>query len=44
MMEFDREYANITWEEYEQDRKIQKIMERTVENILTVIYFYTYYM
>jgi len=37
MMEFETEYANITWQEYEADRKIQKIMERTVENILTAL-------
>lgn len=37
MTEFETEYANITWKEYEQDKKIQKIMERTVENILTAL-------
>lgn len=37
MTEFETEYANITWEKYEQDKKIQKIMERTVENILTAL-------
>ncbi len=37
MMEFDIEYANKKWDEYEQDKKIQKIMERTVENILTAL-------
>lgn len=35
MMEFDTEYVNITWQEYEDDRKLQKIMERSIENILT---------
>lgn len=37
MMEFDAEYANKTWQEYQEDKKIQKIMERTVENILTAL-------
>ncbi len=37
MMEFETEYANKTWKEYQEDKKIQKIMERTVENILTAL-------
>ncbi|MDI6786690.1 MAG: DUF86 domain-containing protein [bacterium] len=37
MKEFDTEYANKTWKEYEEDKKIQKIIERTIENILTAL-------
>ncbi|MEW6606164.1 MAG: HepT-like ribonuclease domain-containing protein [bacterium] len=37
MKEFDTRYADKTWEEYEKDRELQKIMERTVENILTAL-------
>ncbi|MEW6620282.1 MAG: HepT-like ribonuclease domain-containing protein [bacterium] len=37
MKEFDTKYADKTWEEYEKDRELQKIMERTVENILTAL-------
>jgi len=35
MKEFDREYSNKTWKEYQGDDKLQKLMDRTVENILT---------
>src|SRR3972149_11348308 len=35
--EFETEYANKTWIEYQNDRKLQKLMDRTVENILTAI-------
>jgi uncharacterized protein YutE (UPF0331/DUF86 family) len=35
--EFREEYAGKTWQEYEGDRKLQKLMDRTVENILTAI-------
>ncbi len=35
MKEFEEEYANQIWVEYQKDKKLQKIMDRTVENILT---------
>ncbi|OGC21701.1 hypothetical protein A2291_08215 [candidate division WOR-1 bacterium RIFOXYB2_FULL_42_35] len=35
MKEFDQEYAATTWEEYQNDLKQQKLIDRTVENILT---------
>jgi len=35
--EFDEEYSTKTWEEYQKDRKLQKLMDRTVENILTAL-------
>jgi uncharacterized protein YutE (UPF0331/DUF86 family) len=35
--EFCEEYAGKTWQEYEGDRRLQKLMDRTVENILTAI-------
>lgn len=37
MKEFDTRYADKTWVEYQEDRELQKIMERTVENILTAL-------
>jgi uncharacterized protein YutE (UPF0331/DUF86 family) len=37
MIEFDDEYANKTWNDYTRDRKLQKLMDRTVENILTAL-------
>lgn len=37
MAEFDRDYAGKSWEEYNRDPKLQKLMERTVENILTAL-------
>jgi uncharacterized protein YutE (UPF0331/DUF86 family) len=37
MKEFETEYANKTWKEYHDDRKLQKLIDRTVENILTAI-------
>ncbi|HEC66530.1 MAG TPA: hypothetical protein ENI23_14680 [bacterium] len=37
MKEFDTEYANKTWKEYHDDKKLQKLIDRTVENILTAI-------
>lgn len=37
MKEFEEEYSPITVKEYEKDKKIQKLMERTVENILTAL-------
>lgn len=35
--EFDSDYANKTWTEYQNDRKLQKLVDRTVENILTAL-------
>lgn len=35
--EFNSEYAAKTWQEYQKDGKLQKLMERTIENILTAL-------
>ncbi len=35
--EFEEDYANKTWNEYQSDKKIQKLIDRTVENILTAL-------
>jgi len=35
MGEFDAEYATKTWTEYSKDSKLQKLIDRTIENILT---------
>ena len=37
MREFEEEYAGKSWKEYQEDRKLQKLMDRTVENILTAL-------
>jgi len=37
MREFHREYMERTLTEYQNDRKLQKLMDRTVENILTAL-------
>jgi uncharacterized protein YutE (UPF0331/DUF86 family) len=37
MKEFNKEYAPKGWEEYQKDSKLQKLMDRTVENILTAL-------
>ncbi|MFH1654847.1 MAG: HepT-like ribonuclease domain-containing protein [Pseudomonadota bacterium] len=37
MCEFDAEYSRITWEEYRTDTKKQKLIDRTVENILNAL-------
>ncbi|MBI5416752.1 DUF86 domain-containing protein [Candidatus Poribacteria bacterium] len=37
MLEFEQEYANKTWNEYQEDKKLQKLIDRTVENIYTAI-------
>ncbi|MEW6095912.1 MAG: HepT-like ribonuclease domain-containing protein [bacterium] len=37
MKEFDTRYADKTWVEYQENRELQKIMERTIENILTAL-------
>ncbi|MBU1598695.1 DUF86 domain-containing protein [bacterium] len=36
MKEFE-EYSTKTWQDYQQDKKLQKLMDRTVENILTAL-------
>jgi uncharacterized protein YutE (UPF0331/DUF86 family) len=35
--EFNDDYAQRTWLDYQRDRKLQKLMDRTVENILTAL-------
>lgn len=37
MVEFETEYADKTWSDYQKDKKLQKLMDRTVENILTAL-------
>jgi len=37
MREFDDEYADRSWQAYREDKKLQKLMDRTVENILTAL-------
>ena len=37
MKEFDLEYADKAYEDYQNDKKLQKLMDRTVENILTAL-------
>jgi len=37
MKEFEQEYSSKTWKDYEQDSKLQKLIDRTVENILTAL-------
>jgi uncharacterized protein YutE (UPF0331/DUF86 family) len=37
LKEFKTDYAGKTWKEYQEDRKLQKLMDRTVENILTAL-------
>lgn len=37
LKEFDEEYANKQKGEYQKDRKLQKLIDRTVENILTAL-------
>lgn len=37
MEEFDREYGDKTSEDYYSDRKLQKLMDKTVEDILTAL-------
>jgi len=33
--EFEDDYISIGWKEYKENRKLQKLMDRTVENIFT---------
>jgi len=37
MKEFDTEYADKGWKKYKEDTKLQKLIDRTVENILTAL-------
>lgn len=37
MKEFESDYMNKTWQEYQNDTKLQKLIDRTIENILTAI-------
>lgn len=37
LKEFQQDYASKSWEDYRNDHKIQKLMDRTVENILTAL-------
>lgn len=35
--EFEQDYSSKTWKDYQGDRKLQKLIDRTVENILTAL-------
>ncbi|MBU4349362.1 DUF86 domain-containing protein [bacterium] len=35
--EFEQDYIFKSWEDYKKDRKLQKLMDRTVENIFTAL-------
>ncbi|MFH1386689.1 MAG: HepT-like ribonuclease domain-containing protein [bacterium] len=35
--EFEKEYAGKSWKDYQNEAKIQKLIDRTVENILTAL-------
>jgi len=35
--EFEQDYSTKTWKDYKRDRKLQKLMDRTVENIFTAL-------
>lgn len=35
--EFESDYSSKTFDEYQKDRKLQKLIDRTVENILTAL-------
>ena len=37
MKEFEIEYSTKTWQDYQRDKKLQKLMDRTVENIFTAL-------
>jgi uncharacterized protein YutE (UPF0331/DUF86 family) len=37
MREFQDDYDVKTWQDYQTDRKLQKLIDRTVENILTAL-------
>jgi uncharacterized protein YutE (UPF0331/DUF86 family) len=35
--EYEQDYYYKTWREYQEDRKVQKLIDRTIENILTAL-------
>ncbi len=35
MQEFESDYSSRTWQDYTSDTKLQKLIDRTIENILT---------
>ena len=37
MREFEKDYEGYTWQDYKKDKKLQKLIDRTVENILTAL-------
>ncbi len=37
MKEYAGEYADKAWKDYKEDKKLQKLIDRTVENILTAL-------
>ncbi len=37
MEEFEKDYGDKEWRDYDSNRKLQKLMEKTVENILTAL-------
>lgn len=37
LKEFDQEYSSKTWTDYQNDKKIQKLIDRTIENVLTAL-------
>ena len=37
LTEFQNDYAGRTWKEYQADKKLQKLIDRTVENVLTAL-------
>ena len=37
LKEFEQDYASKTWQDYQDDKKLQKLIDRTVENILTAL-------
>lgn len=37
LKEFQQDYSSKAWEDYRNDKKLQKLVDRTVENILTAL-------
>ncbi len=35
--EFEEDYTSVGWKEYKENRKLQKLIDRTVENIFTAL-------
>jgi uncharacterized protein YutE (UPF0331/DUF86 family) len=35
--EFENDYSSRTWDDYQKDKKLQKLIDRTAENILTAL-------